>query len=80
MKTKSKKKDDGGYKKFMKKVLAKSKNLETLMNFEAYCFEHPSLRFWQSLASWKKSNIFLSPDKVTDQCINLEDTYYLKGK
>lgn len=57
----------------------KSKNRETLVSFYHYCSENPEQRFWQALRNWS-SYAFIYGSSTDSADIELEDTFYKKGK
>lgn len=55
-------------------MFAKMKSRKKLESFVLFCYEHPELRFWQSLRAWAKvAYVFTSKDGK-----QLEDTFYIK--
>lgn len=52
-----------------------SKNLKLREEFNQFCAENPSLRFWQALRAWSKA------DKILYELEGEQrDTYYWNGK
>jgi hypothetical protein len=63
-------------------VIPNNKNMNTLIDFTAYCTQHPEERFWQALRNWSEYNFIyggkntenLEYNSLTER--KLEDTFY----
>lgn len=43
------------------KIDYERRNAATLADFVAFCERNPQLRFWQALAVWAGSNVYVGP-------------------
>ena len=58
--------------------MEKSKNIDKLKDFWAYCATHPNERFWQALRNWSEYNFIYGSKGLCDYDIQeeMEDTFY----
>ena len=55
-----------------------------LADFVGFCEKNPDLRFWQALAAWTGSDVFLSkgvlPTELLEKNKSLVDPFYFESK
>jgi len=73
-----------------KETMTDTRNSVVLADFVRFCEAHPDLRFWQALAVWCKSSVFVlrsgSPANLRSLMkgpgheFDLQDSFYWEGR